>query len=161
MTRIGFYHLQLWPLEKALPKLLEKAYEAGHKVVLMAGSGERIAYLDGLLWTYDPDSWLPHGSRRDGNAEWQPVWLTDQDENPNGADVLVLTDGVVPASLDGYARVLDLFDGNDEAAVQAARRRWKAWKDAGHQLVYYQQTERGGWVEKARHPPEGEASGGS
>lgn len=151
MTRIGFYHLQPWPLEKALPTLLEKAYAAGHRVVVMAGSAERVAYLDNLLWTYDPGSWLPHGARRDGEAALQPIWLTEQEENPNGADVLVLTDGVT-APPDGYARVLDLFDGNDDTAVQAARRRWKAWKDAGHELVYYQQTDRGGWVEKARHP---------
>lgn len=152
MTRIGFYHLQLWPLEKALPALLEKVQAGGHRAVVMAGSPERVSFLDNLLWTYDPGSWLPHGSVRDGEAALQPIWLTAQDENPNGAGVLVLTDGVMPASLDGFTRVLDLFDGNDERAVQAARRRWKTWKDAGHELVYYQQTERGGWVEKARHP---------
>lgn len=150
-TRIGFYHLQLWPLEKALPALLEKAQAGGHKVVVMAGSPERVASLDNLLWTYDPASWLPHGSARDGDAAEQPIWLTALDENPNGAGILVLTDGV-SADPAGYARVLDLFDGNDEIAVNAARRRWKTWKDAGFELVYYQQTDRGGWVEKARHP---------
>lgn len=150
MTRIGFYHLQRWPLDKALPVLLEKVLASGLRAVVLAGSRERVAHLDGLLWTYDAASWLPHGSARDGDPALQPVWLTDRDENPNGAQVLVMVDGVAPARPEDYQRCLDLFDGNDEDAVAAARRRWKAWKDAGHELVYYQQGETGGWVEKAR-----------
>lgn len=150
MSQIGFYHLLRMPLEQALPKLLEKAVAAGLKVVVMAGSPERVEHLNTHLWTYSEESWLPHGSARDGEAELQPIWLTDQDENPNGAGVLVLCDGVTPKDVAGFARCLDLFDGNDEQAVEAARERWKAWKADGHQLVYYQQTSGGGWDEKAR-----------
>ena len=150
MTQIGFYHLTRLPLEQALPKLLEKALAAGLRVVVLAGSAERVAFLDDRLWTYSDESWLPHGSARDGDPESQPVWLTDHDENPNGATVLVACDGAKPADVGEYARCLDLFDGNDAEAVTAARGRWKQWKAEGHQLVYYQQTERGGWEEKAR-----------
>lgn len=150
MTRIGFYHLTHLPLDKALPQLLEKVLAAGHKAVVMTGSAERTEALNALLWTYDPDSWLPHGSAPDGEAGMQPVWLTETDENPNGADVLVLTDGRDAQALDAYVRCLDLFDGNDPAAVEAARERWKRCKAAGHDMTYFQQTERGGWQEKAR-----------
>ena len=150
MPQIGFYHLTRLALDQALPRLLEKAVAAGLKVVVMAGSSERVEHLNGLLWTYNEESWLPHGAASDGEAALQPVWLTDADENPNGATVLVLCDGVTPADVGAYARCLDLFDGRDDEAVQAARQRWKTWKAAGHELVYYQQTERGGWEEKAR-----------
>jgi DNA polymerase-3 subunit chi len=150
MSRIGFYHLQRSSLDQALPKLLEKALAAGHRVVVMAGSAERVAHLDALLWTWDPDSWLPHGTARDGDADRQPVYLTEADDNPNGADLLVLTDGVTTRHIDQFARCLTVFDGSDEAAVGAARSRWKEWAAAGHELTYYQQTERGGWEEKAR-----------
>jgi DNA polymerase-3 subunit chi len=150
MTQIGFYHLLRLPLEQALPKLLEKALAAGLRAVVMAGSAERVEDLASRLWTYDPDSWLPHGTAKDGEATLQPIWLTDHDENPNGATVLVLCDGASAESVGAFDRCLDLFDGNDPDAVQAARGRWKRWKADGHQLVYYQQTERGGWEEKAR-----------
>lgn len=150
MAQIGFYHLLRLPLEQALPRLLEKAVGAGMRAVVMAGSSERVEHLNALLWTYAEDSWLPHGSQADGEAARQPVWLTEKDENPNGAAVLVLCDGAKPASLAGFARCLDLFDGTDDQAVSDARTRWKAWKEEGHELVYYQQTERGGWEEKAR-----------
>lgn len=150
MTQIGFYHLTRLPLEQALPRLLEKAAAAGLKVVVMAGSSERVEHLNGLLWTYNEESWLPHGAASDGEAASQPIWLTERDENPNGASVLVLCDGAMPDDMGSYARCLDLFDGRDDEAVQSARERWKTWKGQGHELVYYQQTERGGWEEKAR-----------
>lgn len=150
MTQIGFYHLLRMPLDQALPKLLEKAVQAGMRVVVRAGSEERVEHLNALLWTYAEESWLPHGSARDGEAQSQPIWLTQAEENPNSATVLVLCDGAQPASLDGWDRCLDLFDGNDESAVLAARDRWKTWKADGHQLVYYQQNLNGGWEEKSR-----------
>lgn len=95
------------------------------------------------------DSWLPHGTRADGYPERQPIFLTHRLENPNGAGLLVLVDAADDADLAAYARVLDLFDGADEAAVEAARSRWRSRRAAGHRLVYWRQDERGGWT-KAR-----------
>lgn len=143
MTEIGFYHLRSLSLDRALPQLLEKAYAGGYRVVLMAGSTERVDHLNALLWTYADAAFLPHGSAKDGNAAQQPIWLTVEDENPNGADMLVLVDGATSRHTDRFKRVLDVFDGNDEAAVAAARERWQQAKTAGHVLTYWQQTERG------------------
>ena len=147
MAEIGFYHLRSMPLERALPSILERGVAAGHRIVVIAGSSERVEHLNDLLWTYNDASFLPHGSARDGNAERQPIWLTASDENPNAATMLVLVDGAGSSRLDGYARCCDIFDGNDEAAVAAARRRWQDAKAAGHQLVYWEQTE-GKWEKR-------------
>jgi len=149
MTEIGFYHLQRSPLERALPKLLEKVLEAGKRAVVVAGSDERVESLNAALWTYRPDGFLPHGSAKDGNAEAQPVWLATAPENPNGAGILILTDGATAESFNGFERCLEMFDGNDDAALTAARERWTEYKAAGHAVVYYQQTESGGWEKKA------------
>jgi len=148
MAEIGFYHLRTTPLERALPNILERALAAGHRIVVMAGSRERVEHLDDLLWTYNDASFLPHGSAREGLAERQPVWLTAADENPNRASMLVLVDGATSARLQDYARCCDIFDGNDAAAVDAARRRWKEARAAGHQLVYWEQVE-GRWEKRA------------
>jgi DNA polymerase-3 subunit chi len=147
MTEVGFYHLQTTPLERALPRLLERAFADGHRVVVLAGSAERVAQLDGVLWTYNEASFLPHGSARDGNAARQPIFLTERDENPNGATMLVLLDGAQSAGLAGFARCCDMFDGNDASAVEAARRRWSEAKAAGHTLTYWQQTA-SGWEKR-------------
>lgn len=149
MTDVRFYHLQRRSLEQVLPKLLEKTLERGWRAVVLAGSAERVDALNQHLWTYDPASFLPHGARRDGFADQQPVWLSADDETPNGATVLFQIDGAVSDRIDRYDLVCDLFDGNDEEAVMAARERWKACKAAGHALTYWQETERGAWEKRA------------
>ncbi|MGF1562512.1 MAG: DNA polymerase III subunit chi [Geminicoccaceae bacterium] len=146
---VGFYHLTRFPLEDALPRLLERVLQAGHRAVVRASSADRVEALTHRLWTYRRDSFLPHGSAADGNAALQPIWLTDLAETPNGADVLVLVDGQQAADIAAFARCLDLFDGNDAAALEAARQRWKGCKTAGLALTYWQQTEQGGWQRAA------------
>ncbi len=73
-----------------LPKLLEKTLASEKRAVVLAASVDRVEALAAQLWTYDPDSWLPHGTARDGSPEEQPIWLTERDENPNGAAFLFL-----------------------------------------------------------------------
>ncbi|MDA0367533.1 MAG: DNA polymerase III subunit chi [Proteobacteria bacterium] len=148
MTEVSFYHLQRMPLDQALPKLLERALERGMHAVVLAGSKERIDHLNDVLWTYDPGSFLPHGVADDGAPDRQPIFLTTEEENPNGAGILCLVDGGQPAFLGSFQRVLDLFDGNDEAAVLAARERWKAARTAGFEVTYWKQSDAGRW-EKA------------
>jgi len=143
LAEIGFYHLLSTPLERALPRLLERARTQGNPIVVRCSSAERVAQLDALLWTYDEASFLAHGSARDGNAEAQPIWLTDRDENPNRATMLVLIDGVEAGDLSSFARCADMFDGNDDDAVAAARERWRQAREAGHALTYWQQTAAG------------------
>jgi DNA polymerase III subunit chi len=143
VAEVGFYHLLSTPIERALPKLLERARAAGHSIVVQAGSAERVAHLDALLWTYEEGSFLAHGSSRDGNAAAQPIWLTDCEENPNRATMLVLIDGVAASDLGPFARCADIFDGNDDSAVEAARGRWRRAREAGHSLTYWQQTASG------------------
>lgn len=149
MAEIGFYHLMATPLDRALPKLLERTLESGHRAVVLAASEERVQALNALLWVYEDRAWLPHGSERDGFAADQPIWLTARIENPNGAGFLFLIDGVEIGDLSAWSRVFDLFDGRDDGAVAAARVRWKAARDAGHELAYWRQTDRGGWEKAA------------
>ena len=147
MAEIGFYHLLSTPLERALPRLLERACAQSHRIVIRAASAERVEQLNSLLWTYDEASFLPHGSSRDGNPAAHPVWLSDHAENPNGATILFLVDGVEAEDVADFARCIDMFDGNDPDAVEAARRRWRAGGAAGHALTYWQQTGKG-WEKK-------------
>lgn len=148
MTEIRFYHLTRQTLEQVLPDLLEKTLERGWRAVVMAGASERVEALTQHLWTYKADSFLPHGNTKDGHPEDQPVWLTANDERPNAASVLFLTDGAVSAQVGDYERVCEVFDGNDDSAVAAARQRWAGYKSAGHTLSYWQQGDKG-WVNQA------------
>jgi DNA polymerase III subunit chi len=128
---------------------LERALKDGYRVLVLAGSNERVEHLNQLLWTYDDASFLPHGGARDGNAQRQPIFLSTAPDggNPNGATMLVLVDGAQGSALGAYQRVCDMFDGNDETAVEDARRRWREAKAAGHTLTYWEQTP-SGWVKR-------------
>ena len=148
-TEVNFYHLTKSSLEDALPRLLLKTLQAGERAVVLLGSPERVDALNNHLWTYDANGFLPHGSARDGEAGRQPVWLTHLDENPNGAGFLFVADRARSERVDQFKRCFELFDGRDEAAVADTRERWKAYKAAGHAVVYWQQTASGGWEKKA------------
>jgi len=149
MARIGFYHLTRTGAEAALPKLLGRVLAEGGRAMVLSPEAERIAALDSALWVCGDPDWLPHGTPASGHAELQPIWLTTEDgAAPNGARFLFLLDGAESAALDAFDRVFDLFDGGDEQAVAAARRRWAAAKAAGHELTYWKQTARG-WEKAA------------
>ena len=143
MTEFSFYQLLHTPLEQALPKILEKVRELDLRAVVVVGSDARIDSLSRALWSYDPASFLAHGSARDGYPGDQPIWLTERDENPNGAAVVVLADGATVAAPERFQRCIEIFDGRDEAATAAARLRYKQAKDAGHGLKYFRQSEKG------------------
>ena len=149
-TEVNFYHLTRSSLEDALPRLLVKTLQAGERAVVMLGSPERVDALNTHLWTFDPNGFLPHGSAKDGEAERQPVWLTHLDENPNGAGFLFVADR---AQL-GESRPTTSAASNCSTAATrrpspTSRERWKAYKAAGHAVVYWQQTPSGGWEKKA------------
>ena len=149
MTDISFYHLQRQPLDRALPQLLERVLASSMKALVLGDNPELIAALNSSLWTYDPGSFLPHGAKKGSDAALQPIFLTTDQENPNRAEILVLVDGADHKDLGQFDRCLDMFDGNDSDAVAQARLRWVAYKDAGHQVTYWQQNDAGKWESKA------------
>jgi DNA polymerase III subunit chi len=146
LSDIGFYHLTRSDLRRALPQLLTRTLAAGKRALVLCPDADTVTALDQSLWQAD-DPWLPHGSAADGDAVLQPIWLATDDTAPNAAQFLFLVNGATSARLDAFERVFDIFDGNDPAAVGAAREHWTAAKAAGHSLTYWQQTPRG-WEKK-------------
>jgi len=153
MTEILFYHLTEKTLHQVLPGLLDKSLARDWKVTVQLGNEERLEALDTYLWTYRDESFLAHGSTRDGTESLQPIWLTTQDDNPNDAKIRFLSDGAQIDDPSGYDRIVYMFDGHDNEAVEHARARWKFHKDAsqtsGHEQTYWQQNQNGGWEKKA------------
>lgn len=149
MTEILFYHLETRPLESILPSLLEKTLERGWKAVVEVGSAERLEALDAVLWTYADDSFLPHAIvAGNGDDAAQPIVLTTENQNPNGAAVRFFVDRAVPRGGEGYERLVYLFNGHDPDAVAEARTVWRGLKDQ-HALTYWQQDGDGRWQKKA------------
>jgi DNA polymerase-3 subunit chi len=100
---------------------------------------------DDLLWTYSSKVFLAHGSQHDNYAHRQPVFITTLEQVPNQAAYVVIIDGVVPKHLNNFKKCLDIFDGNDEEQVAAARLRYKKYKQEGYVLKHWQQNSEGVW----------------
>jgi DNA polymerase III subunit chi len=140
MADVGFYHLTRSAVADALPQLLTRTLAAGQRALVVARSEETVNALSTALWAQP--AWLPHGTKTDGDAPLQPIWLSTEAVGLNGARYLFLVEGA-EADLASFERVFDLFNGDDGDAVQAARMRWRAAKQADHTLTYWQQTETG------------------
>lgn len=146
MTETLFYHLERRALEDVLPGLVQKSLERGWRAVIKTESSERSDALDNLFWTYDDSSFLAHAQSGDGDPKRQPVLITVEDENPNGAQILFCVGGAEPGdwkSLSSLARVVMMFDGRDQSFVDRARAAWKKAKDAGHDVTYWKESPSG------------------
>ncbi len=156
MPEIAFYHHTRRSVDETLPTLLERSLARGWRVVVQATTQERLTRLDDYLWGYRPESFLPHGTKKAGAPEAQPIYLTCEADNPNGADARFFLEGarIAPVIAGGAApraRAALMFNGEDEAELADARAQWSELRDGGQSLVYYQQSDNG-WEVKAREP---------
>jgi DNA polymerase-3 subunit chi len=146
---IWFYHLERSTLYQVLPTLLEKTLERGWRALIKSSHAHRLDELDERLWTFDEESFLPHGRADQPHADRQPVLLSESGENLNGAQALFIVDDAELGATEGIERCFIIFDGRDETALQQARARWKTLKTDGANLAYWRQTDEGRWEKAA------------
>lgn len=121
-----FYHLTRSTAEATLRTLATRALGQGWRVMVRGTDPARLARLDTWLWTADPGGFLPHGLEGGPHDADQPV-LIGRGAAANGARALMLLDGAEASDDEarGMERLWLLFDGADEAAVEAARGQWR------------------------------------
>ena len=146
---VWFYHLERTGIDLALPELLEKTLAKGWRALVRSPDRNRIEHLDGWLWSYREDSFLPHGVAGEAHEARQPVLLTSGMDNVNEAQALFLLDGAEAGPLEGFERCILLFDGRDPEAVAAARVRYKTFKDGGSSVSYWREDPERGWEKQA------------
>ena len=107
--------------------------------------------LDLALWDGE-DSFLPHGLQGGAQDSDQPI-LIGTGAIGNAAQALMLVDGAetTPEEAKDLERVWVLFDGYDEAALNAARGLWTRLTAAGLAAQYWSE-ETGRWEKKTEKP---------
>ena len=140
---VDFYHLTASPLEKVLPQICEKVLGSGERLLVVAEPSQ-LSALDTLLWSYAPDSFLPHG-RAEGTApEAQPVLLSESAEPANGARNVALADGVWRDEALAFDRCFYFFDSGRR---DDARTAWRTLGDRPEvERRYWKQVD-GRWVQ--------------
>lgn len=144
-----FYHLEASTLMGVLPDLLSKTLSKGWRALVRLPDGSDLTDWDDYLWTYQDQSFLPHGREDQGRADQQPILLANTTDSADGFDAVFLIDGADVSAVDGVSRVMVMIDGRSQEAVQRERGRWKTLKDSGAVMSYWQQGSQGGWEKKA------------
>ena len=120
-------------------RLLRKAHAAGARVVVH-GPGALLNQLDQALWTFDALSFVPHvrlraGAQPSAQQARTPTWLVDDVTAVPDRDVLLNLGSTMVEGWEQFARVIEVVPA-DEAAIQAARQRWRSYKASeGVELV--------------------------
>ncbi|WP_455474530.1 DNA polymerase III subunit chi [Bartonella sp. B30(2025)] len=142
---ILFYHLMRSTLEDILPTLVERALERFGKITIQCINKKRCDAIDAYLWVYADDAFVGHGTEHDKYSNFQPVFLTTGQENPNDSKIRFLTEGAVCSDINAYQRLVVIFDGHNSEQLNLARAQWKKYKIENHNLTYWQQTEDRNW----------------
>ncbi|HJD55481.1 MAG TPA: DNA polymerase III subunit chi [Rickettsia endosymbiont of Pyrocoelia pectoralis] len=92
MQQFSIYQTTDELLLKAIFLLIEKCYYSDLKSVVLTVDTDQQEMLNKNLWTYSRKQFIPHGSKLDPKPEKQPVYITDELQNPNDATVLISLD---------------------------------------------------------------------
>ncbi|MGG6461944.1 DNA polymerase III subunit chi [Solilutibacter silvestris] len=133
MPRADFYLIDK-PRFREEPLLLvcelaRKAFEAGLYTLVLTRDATQAEALDDLLWSFDPDAYIPHQIAGSDEDEDEAAVLIAAPDNDVALRPLVinLRDGVVEGTFD---RVLEVVPA-DPAARAPLRERWKHYQSNG------------------------------
>ena len=145
--QVDFYHLTSQPLDRVLPRIAERVVEGGGRLLVVAESEDQRSEIDRLLWTYTPESFLPHAiAGGDGDAA-QPILIAEHPIPANAARNIALADGVWREEALTFDRAFHFFDGE---RIAEARIAWKALADRhGVERRYWKQNDAGRWEQAA------------
>ena len=139
---LNFYHVMSGNLVPSVVKLLEKVYDSGKKSVFFSPLEDRVKIVDKTLWTFSKNAFIPHGDKSLGFSELQSVYLTSEIENPNQANVLVMTDDFDYKSWNqNFERVIFIFE--DDNSAETAQSMFADLKNQGENVKYWKQSQNG------------------
>ena len=144
--QVDFYHLATQPLDHVLPRIAERVVAGGGRLLIVADTPEQRGAIDRLLWSYTPDSFLPH-AQAGGDDAAQPILIAADPAPANAAANIALADGIWREAVLGFDRAFHFFDAE---RIAEARTAWKALADrAGIERRYWKQNDAGRWEQAA------------
>ncbi|HQV21595.1 MAG: DNA polymerase III subunit chi [Moraxellaceae bacterium] len=135
MLRVDFYVLAQSDIDTCLLttcRLTQKAFLAGQRVFIQAQDETQALLCDEWLWTFKPDSFLPHHCLGDGDFIDAPI-LIGLDTPPQADGVLLNLSLRQPKGLAQFTRVLELIT-DEQQSKQQGRLRWQYYKQQGYNL---------------------------
>ena len=140
MTQVFFYHGASDKIAAACA-LLSGAYAKKKPMLVFAVDREIAGNIDRQLWTHSALSFVPHCRADSPLAPETPILITDTlDKVPQTERLMNLSDAIPP----GFSRFQSLIEvvGQSEADRATARDRVKSYKDGGHEVRYFDLSNR-------------------
>jgi DNA polymerase-3 subunit chi len=139
MPRADFYLLDK-PRFRQEPLLLvcelaKKAFAADQPMLVLARDAAQAEALDDLMWSFDPDDYLPHqiAGMDDGDDD-TPILIATPDMDIPARALLVNLRDAAPAG--SFQRVLEVVPADPSARVPL-RERWKHYQALGFEVNKY------------------------
>ena len=111
-------------------RLLEKAYKLGHKVFVYCNDHKETETLDELLWTFKPESFIPHNIQGEGPEPPPTIQLGFNNEPRGFEDILLNLHVDIPAFYKKFSRIMEIVSADEECKKQS-RARYKEYKKQG------------------------------
>jgi len=140
MTEVSFHTGVADPFGYAC-RLVRKAVRKG-AVVVVSAPMETLRRFDQALWAFEPLEFIAHAMVREGQPieprlARTPVWLVPPQATPPSTDVLVNLGSEWVPRFEDYQRVIEVV-GVDPTQAQAARQRWRRYKELGHAITHHE-----------------------
>ena len=135
MTEIDFYSGGGDRLQTTC-RIVAKAVRQGFKLMVYSSDAAMIERLDKLLWTFSPTDFIPHCRTSDKLAGVTPVVLGHQCSELPHDDVLLNLDIEHPPFFSRFRRLVEIT-GNMPEDTQAARQRYRFYKDRGYEIRHH------------------------
>ncbi|MFP3871225.1 MAG: DNA polymerase III subunit chi [Syntrophobacteria bacterium] len=132
MTEILFVEVTAGSLEFKACEIAERIYARGHRLQLVASGRKQAVSLDELLWSFRPDSFVPHIFLEGGPGEHcAPVVITTRQQHISGFDHLLMLECCAPEMAAQFTRAIHLVVMDNRERLLASRRYWSQLKEAG------------------------------
>jgi len=138
-TKVHFELLDQPDRVEGICKLLLRRERLTPHVLILCPDDSFAAQLDERLWTIQPESFLAHAVAAKGeeeNNQQQPILLATSIMRDNQPQVLINGGLEVPPDVSDFAHIVDFVDGWDESLKQAARERFRTYRQMGLEPTY-------------------------
>lgn len=117
-------------------RLAQKAVAAGMRLLISAPDGEIAQRIDRSLWTFAPQSFVPHALENSPLAGESPVVVVQKIPGNATSEFQILLNlaDVLPSPIDGFGRVIEIVSQDDDDRA-LARDRFKAYREQGYEMV--------------------------
>jgi DNA polymerase-3 subunit chi len=135
MTEVLFIEVTTSRLEFRACELVEEIYGRGERIQVLAPDPGQASRLDDLLWTFRPDSFVPHGLlESNGGDPGMPVVISTREHTVAGFRYLLMLEFSSPQFLRSFTQAIHLVVVDHRERRDASRKYWLQLRDLGFAL---------------------------